>query len=137
MLSKSKTRAKRGPFGRHATAETETGVFFVWLEINTLERIDVYLQSSDCGKKKQSPANGKNLAKCVFDRFCTFGRVRISLKKRTKKAPQVGLEPTTLRLTAGCSAIELLRSNGMDGAVRRRDRTNLAERETWGQWLFP
>ena len=30
-------------------------------------------------------------------------------------APQVGLEPTTLRLTAECSAIELLRSvgNGM------------------------
>ena len=27
-----------------------------------------------------------------------------------KMAPQVGLEPTTLRLTAGCSAIELLRS---------------------------
>src|ERR1700733_15198931 len=25
-------------------------------------------------------------------------------------APQVGLEPTTLRLTAGCSSIELLRS---------------------------
>ena len=25
-------------------------------------------------------------------------------------APQVGLEPTTPRLTAGCSAIELLRS---------------------------
>ena len=30
-------------------------------------------------------------------------------------APQVGLEPTTLRLTAGCSAIELLRSSGSDG----------------------
>ena len=29
-------------------------------------------------------------------------------------APQVGLEPTTLRLTAGCSAIELLRSNLQD-----------------------
>src|SRR5215467_3054697 len=29
---------------------------------------------------------------------------------RKKMAPQVGLEPTTLRLTAGCSAIELLRS---------------------------
>ena len=28
-------------------------------------------------------------------------------------APQVGLEPTTLRLTAGCSAIELLRSGRM------------------------
>ena len=27
-----------------------------------------------------------------------------------KLAPQVGFEPTTLRLTAGCSAIELLRS---------------------------
>ena len=29
-----------------------------------------------------------------------------------RMAPQVGLEPTTLRLTAGCSAIELLRSDG-------------------------
>jgi hypothetical protein len=27
-------------------------------------------------------------------------------------APQVGLEPTTLRLTAECSTIELLRSKG-------------------------
>ena len=27
------------------------------------------------------------------------------------KAPQVGLEPTTLRLTAACSAIELLRND--------------------------
>src|SRR5258708_3494462 len=33
-------------------------------------------------------------------------------------APQVGLEPTTLRLTAGCSAIELLRSEQL--ALRRR-----------------
>ena len=32
-----------------------------------------------------------------------------------KMAPQVGLEPTTLRLTAGCSAIELLRSGGWPG----------------------
>ncbi len=31
-------------------------------------------------------------------------------------APQVGLEPTTTRLTAGCSAIELLRNIG----IRRR-----------------
>lgn len=28
----------------------------------------------------------------------------------TKKTPQVGLEPTTYRLTAGCSAVELLRN---------------------------
>ena len=37
---------------------------------------------------------------------------RRNLLKRM--APQVGLEPTTLRLTAGCSAIELLRSVGAD-----------------------
>ena len=30
-------------------------------------------------------------------------------------APQVGLEPTTLRLTAECSAIELLRNVGWFG----------------------
>ena len=36
-------------------------------------------------------------------------------------APQVGLEPTTLRLTAGCSAIELLRS----------DEGTLGARFTW------
>jgi hypothetical protein len=29
---------------------------------------------------------------------------------QNKMAPQVGLEPTTLRLTAECSAIELLRN---------------------------
>ena len=31
-------------------------------------------------------------------------------QEQEKLAPQVGFEPTTLRLTAGCSAIELLRS---------------------------
>ena len=36
-------------------------------------------------------------------------------------APQVGLEPTTLRLTAECSAIELLRNAlvGRDGLAYR------------------
>jgi hypothetical protein len=37
------------------------------------------------------------------------------LSPRKEMAPQVGLEPTTLRLTAGCSAIELLRSVVMPG----------------------
>src|SRR6202051_1854987 len=32
-------------------------------------------------------------------------------KRELVLAPQVGLEPTTLRLTAECSTIELLRSN--------------------------
>jgi hypothetical protein len=36
-------------------------------------------------------------------------------------APQVGLEPTTLRLTAGCSAIELLRSVVCRERRERRD----------------
>ena len=58
-----------------------------------------YRAEKNLTKKSQSPANGKNLAK--YDRFCTFGRVRNSLKRDMKKAPQVGLEPTTLRLTAG------------------------------------
>ena len=34
-------------------------------------------------------------------------------------APQVGLEPTTLRLTAECSAIELLRLIAADEAFAR------------------
>src|SRR5215471_19840266 len=37
--------------------------------------------------------------------FATTPNIRIIL------APEVGLEPTTLRLTAGCSAIELLRND--------------------------
>ena len=40
-----------------------------------------------------------------------FGSLRNLQLIEKGKAPQVGLEPTTLRLTAGCSAIELLRSN--------------------------
>ncbi len=41
----------------------------------------------------------------------TWARIqKWTLTNRKRMAPQVGLEPTTLRLTAGCSAIELLRS---------------------------
>ena len=35
-------------------------------------------------------------------------------------APQVGLEPTTLRLTAGCSAIELLRSGQLAAPLTKQ-----------------
>ena len=42
-------------------------------------------------------------------------------------APQAGLEPATLRLTAGCSAIELPRNaGGAPHGWRRRGRTNLS-----------
>ena len=37
-----------------------------------------------------------------------------------RMAPQVGLEPTTLRLTAGCSAIELLRSVAVNTSALAR-----------------
>ena len=37
---------------------------------------------------------------------------RRCISGRKEMAPQVGLEPTTLRLTAECSAIELLRNEG-------------------------
>ena len=57
---------------------------------------------------------------CVLSRNGPVEKVRISigvdvstkdlLWELNKLAPEVGLEPTTLRLTAECSAIELLRS---------------------------
>jgi len=40
-------------------------------------------------------------------------RERTSNKDRTVLAPRAGLEPATLRLTAGCSAIELPRNGGV------------------------
>ena len=44
-------------------------------------------------------------------KFCRNEMLLEGCNPEKGKAPQVGLEPTTLRLTAGCSAIELLRSN--------------------------
>jgi hypothetical protein len=38
---------------------------------------------------------------------------KLFIVRNLSLAPQVGLEPTTLRLTAECSTIELLRSNGV------------------------
>ena len=70
-----------------------------------------------------------NLTILIFysmkDRIFRFSRNQSSIINKKKPydhnhtvffAPQVGLEPTTLRLTAECSAIELLRNNG----IRRR-----------------
>ena len=51
------------------------------------------------------------LANLGTQRFPTVpSSVLGELQVLERMAPQVGLEPTTLRLTAGCSAIELLRS---------------------------
>ena len=43
--------------------------------------------------------------------MCTIELLRRRGRATKHLAPQVGLEPTTPRLTAGCSAIELLRNN--------------------------
>src|ERR1700719_3721322 len=40
------------------------------------------------------------------------GKCRSAVNVRKEMAPQVGFEPTTLRLTAECSAIEVMRSVG-------------------------
>ncbi len=55
----------------------------------------------------------------ICDREWRRGLERIGRKSKKRMAPQVGLEPTTLRLTAGCSAIELLRS-AVAGAIKTR-----------------
>jgi hypothetical protein len=85
---------------------------------------DRMMRSKNC----KSPANGKNLSKCLFDRFCTFGCVRNSLKRQIKKAPQVGLEPTTLRLTAGSNNYCLVLPGFASSCflmLSRRKQTNL------------
>src|SRR5687767_6334493 len=57
------------------------------------------------------------LTSCLISNMFTWNNSGASKQRRPQKAafpkklaPQVGLEPTTLRLTAECSAIELLRN---------------------------
>ena len=45
-------------------------------------------------------------------------------------APQVGLEPTTTRLTAECSAIELLRNIDPENLLTLRDQIGIRRRPT-------
>ena len=60
------------------------------------------------------------------------GRFRGLFKCLNLLAPQVGFEPTTLRLTAECSTIELLRSKteryqAYQPEIRKRYERNLPE----------
>ena len=58
-----------------------------------------------------SPSNRRSLTTVLTTG--SRGSLRRSEPKSLKRlAPQAGLEPATLRLTAGCSAIELLRNTG-------------------------
>jgi hypothetical protein len=65
--------------------------------------------------KGNSARNGENRKARSPRRLRTCGRGaaltnRVGRTSKKRLAPQVGLEPTTLRLTAECSTIELLRS---------------------------
>ena len=59
--------------------------------------------------------------------FCGVEDSSGACKSMKNLAPQVGLEPTTLRLTAECSTIELLRSKaGNSFAIKLHQNTLLA-----------
>ena len=56
-------------------------------------------------------------------------------------APEVGFEPTTLRLTAGCSTIELLRNkccrrNDKGNYQKPRSSVNIRGAEPFWRWLL-
>ena len=86
--------------------------------------------------------------------ICLQLRTRLGKEKRPREllpvallqfvAPQVGLEPTTLRLTAECSAIELLRNKRLgrealfiaDG-YSTVNRSKLAHRHNLREYLQP
>src|SRR6187431_1974195 len=60
------------------------------------------------GISRFEPPTARDAPSGVFSTVCVEN-------KELSLAPQVGLEPTTLRLTAECSTIELLRSaRGLD-----------------------
>ena len=75
--------------------------------------LNVYTQVMDGSVRDAMSKFGNQLFTIVHK--CSQPEETSGLNQLKEKAPQVGLEPTTLRLTAGCSAIELLRSNGTCG----------------------
>ena len=67
--------------------------------------------------RKAAVARAVNAAvgDAIVNPFITIGNKKALLRNAKGlafySAPQVGFEPTTLRLTAACSAVELLRKN--------------------------
>jgi hypothetical protein len=84
-------------------------------------------EGSDYKSEVLSEAEDGNQQKAACD--CAFNDQGAALERM---APQVGLEPTTLRLTAGCSAIELLRSVAPAG---RRSVRQLRNHIIWRRLL--
>src|SRR6266513_106731 len=73
---------------------------------------------------------GQEKGKAVPTAILPRPKCRILLRKL---APQAGFEPATLRLTAGCSAIELLRNTG--GPTREKQTLILPALLALGQRL--
>src|SRR5262249_50383232 len=78
------------------------------------QRTQTYLAAAEEERKRQTDTDFSATV-AIRAQFAHTGVVPnhpILSNPKKRMAPQVGLEPTTLRLTAGCSAIELLRSRG-------------------------
>ena len=68
-----------------------------------------------CGSRRPRKTKGQEKGKTLPPTILPRPKCQILLRKL---APQAGFEPATLRLTAGCSAVELLRNSGRIRADR-------------------
>jgi hypothetical protein len=84
---------------RHCSVLGETDE--AWLAKKVYDQHSLFMESLKSDRTSTTFAPIQDLAS---------GRAGQAGARSKRMAPQVGLEPTTLRLTAGCSAIELLRS---------------------------
>ena len=81
--------------------------FFVWMATTRLRRSPLHLHRSKHVAARRGPEDPGSSRAAVRTRALEGGANTISLRAdafRIERAPRVGLEPTTLRLTAGCSA---------------------------------
>ena len=63
------------------------------------------------GPTKYSSRDSEYRLTCMETKKVEPARFNLTGSNNFKMAPRVGFEPTTLRLTAGCSAVELPRNN--------------------------
>ena len=91
-------------------------VTFCVVSVNHSEGDVIQTQSQNSAEKyffkcpiKTHPSAEKYFFKCPIKTQLPHAKSRDKPCFLHEKTPQVGLEPTAYRLTAGCSAIELLR----------------------------
>jgi hypothetical protein len=73
-----------------------------------------------------SASHGRRQGWIRIVHYCSHSGTGEWAKSLKRLAPQAGFEPATLRLTAGCSAVELLRNVG--GTTSREAQTNQCSR---------